>query len=345
MLEEDGIETGAPGSSAAIVYADGTRAVLSAGTTLSRVWDPRRGKILVLARGTIAVQAVRQPPDRPLVVSTPHAEARVLGTTLRVTVEPGERGSTRLEVTEGKVRLSRVSDRRSVEVSAGHFAVAAAGVELAARPLPKPPAPVLLVVGSVPLSPGDAAVKARLEALGHAVTIKPDDAVAEADAPARGVVILSSTINSVKVDVTFRSVPVPVMTWEAWAYDGLGMTGSERLADYGETEAADQTHVAILAPAHPLAGGLSRIVRASAAGKFMWGRPSASAARVATLASDPAKVVIFGYEKGVPLPAGFPAPARRVGFFLPDNTPPILNDAGWTLFDAAVRWCSDGAAR
>jgi hypothetical protein len=61
---------------------------------------------------------------------TAHAEARVLGTTLRVETI-GD--STRLDVTEGRVRLTRLKDKASVEVSAGHYAVAAPTGSVASR--------------------------------------------------------------------------------------------------------------------------------------------------------------------------------------------------------------------
>jgi hypothetical protein len=59
---------------------------------------------------------------------------------------------------------------------------------------------------------------------------------------------------------------------------------------------------------------------------------------VATSASDPSQAVIFHYQKGEKnsLTNGFITPARRVFFFLQDNTAAALNAAGTKLFDAAV---------
>jgi hypothetical protein len=87
-----------------------------------------------------------------MVFSTPHAEAIVLGTTLRLAVEAGDKGSTRLDVEKGKVRLTRTADGKSVDVLADHFAVAAAGVPLAS----KPAVPPLLL--QVSFGPADAPV-------------------------------------------------------------------------------------------------------------------------------------------------------------------------------------------
>lgn len=82
--------------------------------------------------GELIADVFRQPAGAPLVVTTPQAEAQVPGTrfTLRA-----ERDKTRLEVAEGKVQLTRTADRTTVEVAGEYYAVAAVGVELAARSL------------------------------------------------------------------------------------------------------------------------------------------------------------------------------------------------------------------
>jgi hypothetical protein len=68
-----------------------------------------------------------------MVFATAHAEATVLGTTIRLTASADPRVGTALEVIEGKVRLARLADGATVEVEAGRFAVAAASTELAPR--------------------------------------------------------------------------------------------------------------------------------------------------------------------------------------------------------------------
>ncbi len=77
-----------------------------------------------------------------MVVASPHGEARILGTTLRLSVQSGPKSQTRLDVLEGKVRLQS-ADGGSVDVPGGHTAVLAEGIELAARPLPRMVAEVL----------------------------------------------------------------------------------------------------------------------------------------------------------------------------------------------------------
>jgi ferric-dicitrate binding protein FerR (iron transport regulator) len=116
-------------SRAVLAFDDGTRVELGANTT-ARGLDLRGGKKLVLARGSLAADVVRQPPGAPMSLRTPEGEARVLGTRLRLSAAPG---TTRLEVERGLVRLTRLSDGKSADVASGQFAVASAGPAPAAR--------------------------------------------------------------------------------------------------------------------------------------------------------------------------------------------------------------------
>jgi hypothetical protein len=118
-----------------VLYPDG--AVVEAGpSSVLRGFSPPgrgRGKHFVVASGVVTADIPRQPADQPFLITTPHGEVRVLGTRFTLHVAPG---STRLEVQEGKVRLTRADGLSAVEVAAGWFAVAAPRAPLAARPLP-----------------------------------------------------------------------------------------------------------------------------------------------------------------------------------------------------------------
>jgi len=128
-----GLETLGAASSVEFSYPDGTRVRLEPGTLIKDFADgDKKGKRLFLARGGLWASVRKQPADQPMSLTTPNGEAKVLGTTLRLSVD--EKPATRLEVEEGKVRLKRLADGKSVDVTSGHFAVAAAGMEL--KPLP-----------------------------------------------------------------------------------------------------------------------------------------------------------------------------------------------------------------
>ncbi len=78
--------------------------------------DKRDGaKRIQLLRGALTASVA--PQRHPMVIVTPQAEVRVLGT--KFTLSTG--AFTRLAVTEGRVRLTRSSDGTSIEVGAGRF--------------------------------------------------------------------------------------------------------------------------------------------------------------------------------------------------------------------------------
>ncbi|MGH7971100.1 MAG: FecR domain-containing protein [Limisphaerales bacterium] len=108
-----------------------TRISLEAGTEL-RLGALSQGKRLALGGGKLEAWVARQRPFRPMVITTPQAEARVLGTSFALTVTTN---ATRLEVSEGKIRFIRAQDGAKVNVGAGCYAVAAANYELLAQPL------------------------------------------------------------------------------------------------------------------------------------------------------------------------------------------------------------------
>jgi hypothetical protein len=114
--------------SAHVVLPDGTRLTVGPNTLIGEIARGPKGTRVELPVGTVTADIARQPADQPLVFITPHGEARVVGTVLRLVVEAG---STRLEVKEGKVQLMR--DGRTVTVAAGQFAVAAPGQPMSPR--------------------------------------------------------------------------------------------------------------------------------------------------------------------------------------------------------------------
>jgi ferric-dicitrate binding protein FerR (iron transport regulator) len=118
-------------ASATIAFgSEQTRLELSAGTEL-RWASLSRGKRFELKAGKIEASVARQRPFSPMIITTPQAEARVLGTRFTLSVTTN---ATRLDVMEGKVRLTQVSDGTAVAVPALHYALVAEATELAALP-------------------------------------------------------------------------------------------------------------------------------------------------------------------------------------------------------------------
>lgn len=278
----------------------------------------------------------------PEVLETPHG--RLPGARGWVALEVGA-SATRISVEGEGVRFVR-ADGSSVEVPAGYEArIGAAGgvVPVAFR------REVLFVVGRNPPGPGDAAVRERLERELHASAVVRTAAEASAaDAAGKACVVISSTALAREVvepagDLRnkFRDVGVPVLTWEPRIFFDLGMIpGARHKADWAA--ARGRTHLRFSGLAHPLSAGFTGSVRVAREGaSFSWGRPRPDALRVAAPEGAEDAWAIFAYERGAPMPGGA-APARRVGFFLFDETAPLLTPEGWALFDAAVRWCAAG---
>jgi ferric-dicitrate binding protein FerR (iron transport regulator) len=117
-------------NSVTLNYApESTQIKIQPGAELQLLRTP--AKNLALNIGKLEATVARQRPFHPMLVRTPQGEARVLGTKLTLTATTN---STRLDVLEGKVRLTRSSDTAHVEVPAGHYAIAASATELNALP-------------------------------------------------------------------------------------------------------------------------------------------------------------------------------------------------------------------
>lgn len=199
-----------------------------------------------------------------------------------------------------------------------------------------PKAPALLVAGNATLAKGDAAVQRRLQLLDYPVVLRTDSAATTADATGKSLVLVSSTVTSGNVNTKFKSVAVPVLTWESALGRYMGMTGQNSVSDFGTS--GSQTSLLIENPSHPLAAGLSgNVAVVSPAQTFSWGVPNANAISIASLTGNTTRKVIFGYETGATM-FGLAAPARRLAFFLEDATASAWNASGQALFDAAVTW-------
>ena len=116
----------APDSWAKLVFvSDGTTVTISGKSLLT--FSEYVQKELHLREGNIAANVTPQPAGRPMLVHTRSATLEVLGTSFDV---DAQLTSTKLNVTQGKVRLKSLLDGESVDVTADHRAVAAPDVAL-----------------------------------------------------------------------------------------------------------------------------------------------------------------------------------------------------------------------
>ena len=126
----DVLRVGTNASATVTFGPEKTRLELFADTEL-KVTSWSDGKQFTLRSGKLEASIAHQRPFEPMLIRTPQAEVRVLGTKFTLTVTTN---ATRLDVAEGTVRLRRASDGTRVDVPADHYAIAAANVKLAALP-------------------------------------------------------------------------------------------------------------------------------------------------------------------------------------------------------------------
>jgi len=197
---------------------------------------------------------------------------------------------------------------------------------------------VLLVIQTGgPNQAVDDKVREHLAGRGFAVTLANQDAD-PATAKGFDLVVISSTVSAKDLAAGWRQSPVPLLLWENDALDDLAMTGKRHDVDFGA--AAKERYVWIVNAPHPMAAGLPAGVAnvyVKQAG-MSWGKPGLGATTIATLYGEPDKAAIFGYEKGATMDYESLAPARRVMFFLDNDTFTNLSPAGLALFDAAIDW-------
>jgi hypothetical protein len=144
LLPGQGLETAGGASRIVLRFSDKTRVDLGPDSVLGEV-KIDSGKRLSVTQGTVRAVVAKQPKGEPLIFTTPHGQATVLGTTLRLVIDPDPKKGTRLEVEEGKVELKNLTGK-TVYAESGHYAVAAVGVELVARALPSRPRPAAYLV-------------------------------------------------------------------------------------------------------------------------------------------------------------------------------------------------------
>jgi ferric-dicitrate binding protein FerR (iron transport regulator) len=114
----DTIRTHGALSSAVLGFDDGTRLSLAGGTALT--FSEGEQKSVVVHGGTLFASVARQPTGKSLLVLTPQDKVEVLGTKFSLKATANE---TEVAVSEGRIRLTRLSDGKAVEAAAGQRAV------------------------------------------------------------------------------------------------------------------------------------------------------------------------------------------------------------------------------
>lgn len=135
QLKAGTVETVGEATSASFRSRDGTLITLSGDSELS--FSENGQKLLVLRKGSLSAQVKPQPKDKPMLVRTASAEARVVGTVFNLAARSED---TLLKVDEGLVKLKRLADGSTIDVPAKSSAVASldSGLKLNSTTTPEP---------------------------------------------------------------------------------------------------------------------------------------------------------------------------------------------------------------
>jgi len=125
------VEGMTPGSWFELEFNDGSTVTISGNSTLT--FSDHRQKRLYLKAGNVSGNVKPQPAGKPMLIYTRSAMLEVVGTQFEVEAEVA---ATLLTVSEGKVRVKRLSDGSTVDVPARHRVVAAADQEMLPTPVP-----------------------------------------------------------------------------------------------------------------------------------------------------------------------------------------------------------------
>lgn len=115
------VETLSADAWAVVEFADGSAITVLGQSELMVTEDDERRKVLRLNGGVMSADVQPQPKGLPMLVRTPAAEIEVVGTQFNLDAESSR---TTLAVSEGLVRLMRLTDGEVVDVPANHQAVA-----------------------------------------------------------------------------------------------------------------------------------------------------------------------------------------------------------------------------
>ncbi|WP_228146218.1 hypothetical protein [Acinetobacter sp. ANC 4648] len=188
-----------------------------------------------------------------------------------------------------------------------------------------------------PSSVTDFSIQKHLQNLGYDVQV-----VDQTQSPNQikniDLVIISSTVASKNLKQGWRQLAIPLLTWENDYLDDLAMTGKRSNTDFGEVE--KDRHLWMVNAPHLLSANLTagtlNVYQAQA--PMSWGNPGLGATIIATIYGQPEKPAIWAYEKGATMDYETVAPAKRMMFFLNNDTFTNLNQDGLKLFDTAIVW-------
>ena len=201
------------------------------------------------------------------------------------------------------------------------------------------------------MMPGDDALKAFMESLGHTVTYfdhSADEDATEEAAAAADLVFISESVSSQRIRNEITEIETPMIITEMYAWDEMGL-----MIGAGSSPDCASTNIEIVDPDHYLAAGFSGTVSvltgltgARGNARFANGAAGDEATVIAraTLADGVTYDVFYIYEKGANLPVapadGSPQVAAdmRICLGFDEQSYLLWNDNAFTLLGASIEY-------
>jgi len=172
----------------------------------------------------------------------------------------------------------------------------------------------------------------RLVGLGFEVEFHDDDEGDPVDTAGAAGVMIAESITSGNVADGYNDVLIPVIANEAWVWDDMG------LAEDGTQFKDVDTTIVIQDTNHVITQGFDgEVAITSQSVTLMSASTMEGDARVLATVKGTGNVTLAVYERGAQTGKG-KAPAPRVAMFLFDDTPSVMTEDGWTLFDRTILW-------
>ncbi|MBN1671324.1 MAG: FecR domain-containing protein [Kiritimatiellae bacterium] len=148
LPEGASLRTAGSRSAAVLRYTDGMRLELRSDALVERLPVARRGEVVFLKRGVLAVDDTRVSGAGRPSFRTPDADIALAGTRFVLSVAPG---STHIDLAEGDLLVTNRRTGKTVELNEGHYAVVGAATVVAAKPavLGKQPAQTVRVTAGL----------------------------------------------------------------------------------------------------------------------------------------------------------------------------------------------------
>jgi hypothetical protein len=200
---------------------------------------------------------------------------------------------------------------------------------------------ILLVTKPGVIAAPDTVFKTRMEAMGFAVQVVPQDSptLNAGSANDKVLVFVSGTVTASTVAGMFREVAKPVVIQNRGFLDNMDM-----MATPGGQALANSAKTVVLATGttHPIGGGLTgTLLISTVPGPTGWGTPTGAGVRILhVFGEDGTHSPLFTYVQGAVMANSFAAPERRVFYGFGDPIHSSYTTIGGDVFDRMVFWAT-----